>query len=395
MNAFRPYEGVRVVDLTGLTGAYGARLFAATGADVIKVERPEGNPMRGLAPFVDGAPEPESSLWWAYLAMGARSVVVDPDADDDRRALADLLASADLVIDDQSFDASGPDGLDRRGLGYAATSAANPEVVWVSITPFGREGPKRQWASSNLVALAASGILYTIGFEDQPPVVPGGPAQLALHAAALNGAMGAALGLRGRRLSGRGQLVDISLAEVALSLAPETGVPVFLDDRVHRVRSGNRRSLSRPFGLYPCSDGFASILVLMPRHWENIASWVNEVCGNESIVDPVFADIAVRGETMELIDSWVEELTTSMTVLEFFQEGQRRGIPVSPVNTVESLRSDPHLEAVGFWDSVELPAGGEVACPGPAFRDSADWWHLDRAPRLGEHTEEILGAGPA
>jgi crotonobetainyl-CoA:carnitine CoA-transferase CaiB-like acyl-CoA transferase len=393
----QPYEGVRVVDLSGLAGAYGARLLAATGAEVIKVEPPVGSPLRRLAPFVDGAPEPEGSLWWAYLAMGAKSAVVDlgPDAaaggpatERGRDDLMGLLSSADVVIDD-----NGPDTLDRLGVGYDDVAAGNPGVVWVAITPFGREGPKRGWASSNLVALAASGILYTVGFEDQPPVVPGGPAQMAMQATALNAAMAAALGLRGRRLGGRGQRVDLSMAEVCLGMAPETGIPVFLDDRVHRTRSGNRRSLSRPFGLYPCADGYVSILVLMPRHWEAIAQWANEACGNEAIIDPVFADIGVRGETMELVDSWVEELTTSMTVLEFFQEGQRRGIPITPVNTVESLRTDPHLDAVGFWDSVELPAGGKTAVPGPPFRDNAGWWRLARAPRLGEHTAEVIGSG--
>ena len=387
-----PYQGVRVVDLSGLAGSYGARMLAATGADVIKVEPPAGSPIRRLGPFVDGAPEPEGSLWWAYLAMGSRSAVIDTESESGHAHLAALLASADVVIDDSACWGRGPDVLDEAGLGYPAVSAGNPGVVWVALTPFGAEGPKRGWATSNLVALAASGILYTVGFQDQPPVAPGGPAQVALQGTAINAAMGAALGLRGKRLTGRGQRIDISIAEVALSMAPETGVPVFLDDRVHRARSGNRRDLSRPFGLYPCADGYVSILVLMPRHWENIAAWVHEVCGNESIIDPVFADVAVRGETKELVDSWVEELSTSMTVLEFFTEGQRRGIPISPVNTVESLRSDPHLEATGFWTSVELPSGGEATVPGPPFRDSAGWWHLGRAPRLGEHTDEVIGS---
>lgn len=383
-----PFAGHTVVDLSGLPGAYAARLFAAMGAEVIKVEPPTGNPMRRLAPFVgEGQAGPDDSLWWAYLAMGSRSVVVDIDADDDRDRLARLLATADIVIDDH-----GPDRLDAVGLGYEATRVANPGVVWAAITPFGVEGPKRGWATSNLVAWAASGVLYTVGFDDQPPVVPGGPAQMGLHAAAMNAAVGAVLGLRGRRLFGVGQRVDVSLAEACLAFAPETGVTVFLDDRVHRVRAGNRRTLSRPFGLYPCSDGYVSILVLMPRHWEAMAEWVHEACGNESIIDPVFADMAVRGQTMELIDDWVEELTMSMTLLEFFQEGQRRGIPISPVNTIDTLRRDPHLEAVGFWDKMELPDGSEVVTPGPAFRTNADWWSLGRAPRLGEHDDEVWAA---
>ncbi len=379
-----PLEGLKVVDLSALAGAYGTRLMASMGADVLKVEPPQGNPMRQLAPFADGAPENEASLWWAYLAMGTRSAVVDPRTDEGAEQLRTLLLEADVVVDDQ-----GPDELDELGLGYAAIARENPGVIWISITPFGRSGPKRDWKLTNLGAWAASGVLYTVGFEDQPPVAPGGPAQLALHGTALNGAISALLALRVRRQTGRGQLVDLAISEAALMVSPETGTTVFLDDRVHRVRSGNRRTLSRPFGLYPCSDGYISILILMPRHWESLANWMHEAMGNEAATDPVFGDMVVRGETMELIDGWTEELCGSMTCLEFFQEAQRRGIPVTPVSTIEALLTDPHLEAVGFWEQTELPAGGEVAIPGPAFRSNMDWWSTARAPRLGEHSTPL------
>lgn len=380
----QPFSGKRVVDLSGLAGAYATRLMAALGADVVKIEPPHGSALRRMTPFIDGAPEPEGSLWWAYLAMGSRSAVIDIKDAADRDRLMALLTTADVVVDDH-----GPDVLDGLGVGYEAVKAVNPGVVWVSISAFGLTGPKRSWTSSNLVAWAASGVLYTTGFDDEPPVVPAGPAQMGMYALSLNAAVGAVLGLRGRRLLGHGQLVDLSLAETCLAFSPETGVPVFLDDRVHRVRAGNRRTLSRPFGIYPCSDGFVSILVLMPRHWEAMAEWIHEACDNEAVIDPVFADMAVRGQTMELVDSWVEELTTSMTLLDFFQEGQRRGIPITPVNTVATLAIDPHLKAAGFWSEVELPAGGTAAIPGAPFRTNAEWWQLDRAPRLGEHTAEV------
>ncbi|MFV0524649.1 MAG: CaiB/BaiF CoA transferase family protein [Acidimicrobiales bacterium] len=317
-----PYQDVTVVDLSGLAGAQVGRMLAGLGADVIKIEPPDGNPMRRLGPF---APDGETSLWWAYLAMGTRSATVDLGDTAQAGELGDLLATADVVVDDH-----GAGRLEGLGIGYATVAATNPGVVWAEITPFGPRGPKRDWTSSNLVAWAASGVLYTTGFEDQPPVVPGGPAQLAMHAVGMEAAIGAALGLRARRFTGRGQRVEVSLVEACLSFAPETGVPLLLDDRVHRARTGNRRNLGRPFGLYPCADGYASILVLMPRHWEAIAAWAHEVCGNEAITDPVFADIAVRAETMDLVDAWVEELSTSMTVAELFQEGQRRGDPRHP-----------------------------------------------------------------
>ncbi|MFT7600145.1 MAG: benzylsuccinate CoA-transferase BbsE subunit [Acidimicrobiales bacterium] len=376
-----PLEGLKVIDLSALAGSYGTRMMAAMGADVVKVEPPEGNPMRRLAPFADGAPDNEASLWWAYLAMGTKSVVVDPRTTEGADQLRSLLREADVVVDD-----NGPDELDQQGLGYDSIAADNPGVIWISITPFGRNGPKRDWKLTNLGAWAASGVLYTVGFEDQPPVAPGGPAQLALHATALNGAISTMLALRARRQTGRGQLVDLAISEAALMVSPETGVTVFLDDRVHRVRSGNRRTLTRPFGLYPCSDGYISILILMPRHWEALANWMQEAMGNEAATDPVFNDMTVRGETMELIDGWTEELCASMTRLEFFQESQRRGIPVTPVNTIEALLTDPHLEAVAFWKQTELPMGGDVTIPGAPFRANLDWWATARAPRLGEHS---------
>lgn len=381
-----PLDGLKIVDLSGLAGSYGTRLMAALGADVVKVEPPAGNPMRKLGPFVEGAPQDESSLWWAYLAMGTKSVVIDPQADGGADQLRSLLRAADVVVDDH-----GPDELDNWGLGYDAIAAENPGVIWVSITSFGRSGPKRDWKLTNLGAWAASGILYTVGFDDQPPVAPGGPAQLNCHCAALNGAISTLLALRVRRMTGRGQLVDLALSEAALQTSPETGVTVFLDDQVHRVRAGNRRTLTRPFGLYPCSDGYVSILVLMPAHWAAMANWMHEAMGNEAATDPVFADMLVRGETMDLVDGWTEELCQSMTRLEFFAEAQRRGIPVTPVNTVEALLADPHLEAAGYWRQSELPGGGEVTIPGAPFRTNRNWWTTGRAPRLGEHSSELLG----
>lgn len=380
----QPLSGLRVVDLSGLAGAYASRMFAALGADVIKVEPPSGNPLRQLAPHVEGVSAPESSLWWAFLAMGSRSIVVDATTDDGRADLTKLLTSADLVIEDHA-----PGELEAHGVGYDTISASNPGVVWVSITPFGQSGPKANWKTSNLVAWAASGVMGTVGFSDQAPVVPGGPAQIGLHSAALNSAIGAMVALRSRRLSGKGQRVDISIAESVLNWTPETGIPVFLDDQIHRQRGGNRRPITRPFGIYPCSDGYVSIVVVMPRHWQAMAEWISERSGDDAVMDPIFNDMAMRGEVQEMIDGWVEGLTTSLTQMEVFEGGQQRGIPITPVNTIETLSRDTHLKAAEFWKETELPAGGTVSIPGAPFRTEAGWWLNSRAPRLGEHTDEL------
>ena len=372
-----PYSGVRVVDTTGLAGAYATRLFAGLGAEVIRLEPPHGSPLRTLAPFAESIEPPENSLWWAYLGMGTQSVVVDPDDGD---ALAQILSEADVVFEDRLPEQS-----------PIAADLLPDTAIRTTIVPFGLTGPKRSWKTSNLVSWAASGVLYATGFQDRVPVAPAGHLQLALHASAASALVGTLLALRARRTSGTGQEVEISMHEAALMFAPETGVPIFLDDRVHRERSGNRRDLGRPFGLYPCSDGFVSIIVLMPRHWNAMAEWVAETTGNETIMEEVFQDLGVRMESQDLIDTWVEELTVGRTRLELFTEGQRRGIPITPVNTVSALVDDPHLLAAQFWSKTQLPNDVEVTVPGAPFRTNSDWWNITPAPLLGQHTETYLG----
>jgi crotonobetainyl-CoA:carnitine CoA-transferase CaiB-like acyl-CoA transferase len=382
-----PWAGYRVVDLSGLAGAYGSRLLAALGAEVIRVEPPEGDALRRMAPQAPGVAEPEAGLWWAFLAAGTRSVVINRSSPDGERQLAALLATADVVLDDA------PAALQDRPIsGHSAVRAANPGAVWVAITPFGLTGPRRDWKTSDLVAWASCGLASTIGFPDAPPLAPAAPVQLALHFTAINATIGAMLALRARRRTGRGQLVEVSIQEAMLSMAPETGVPLFLDDQVPRPRAGNRRPVTSPFGLFPCQDGHVVILALQPNHWQSMARWVHEVTGNDGVLDEVFNDISVRHEAAEAIDAWTEELTATGTKLELFVEGQRRGIPITPVNTVADLRADPHLAQAGWWRNEAHPCLGQVQVPGAPFLVSHNWWAWSVAPTLGQHTADVLGA---
>lgn len=380
-----PLAGKRILDLSGLAGAYGTMLLAALGAEVVLVEPPTGNGLRKLPPFVPGAGGPESSLWFMWLGQGKRSVVLDLATDDGTSGLRKLYSTADAVV-----ETAAPGTFEALGLGYEEAHRKSPGLSWVSVTPFGQTGPRRNWKGSNLIAWAASGILYQTGFMDKPPATPGGPVQLACHVAALNAASAVLLALRGRRASGRGQYVDISLQEAALAIAPEAGVPLSLDDGVHRQRSGNRRQAQRPFGLYPAADGWVSLLAVQPGHWTATANWIAEVTGNDSLLDESFQNPAVRFQAGEYVDACMEEVTRPSSKLDLCVEGQRRGIPVTPVNTIADLRSDPHLAASGYFEETEHPVAGRFTRPGPPFRDNHGWWSLSRAPLLGEHTAELL-----
>lgn len=362
-----PWTGLRVLERGGLATAYAGRLWAALGAEVIAYEEPEGSPLRRMPPLAPGTDE---SLWWAYYGQGKRSVLAAPDA------WERLVDTADVVIAD--VDPTRP------------RETPPDHLVRVDISPFGGTGPRSGWLGSDLVAWASSGLAHTFGFPDRPPVGIAPAVQFASHVTSLYALNGALLALRARKRSGRGQVVDISMQECCLSLAPETGVPLFLDDRLPRNRPGNRRAVTRPWGLYPCADGFVSFLVLQPNHWRAMAAWIADATGMDAALDEAFVDMRVRWEVSDFIDEMTEQLTRERSKLDLFVEGQRRGIPITPVNTLGDLRTDPHLRASGFWRTDDHPTLGSLEGPGAPFRVNHDWFAWSVAPTLGQHTDEIL-----
>ena len=374
-----PLAGVRVVDFGGIASAYGSMILAGLGAEVTLIEGQHGDPLRHAGDVKDG-----SSPWFAFLGQGKRSIVADLDGDADRARVAEVIAGADIVL-----DTLGVASLDALDLGYRSAKVSNPGLVWASITPFGLTGPRRNWKGSNVVAWASAGVLGLNGFPDQAPVTPGGPVQLAYHVTSMQAAIAALLAVQARDRPGglgHGQLVDISMQECCLQLAPETGVTLYLDDQVPRIRSGNRRLLSRPWGHYKCQDGAVGTIVLQPGHWINTAQWIAEVTGNDMFTDEVFHDVTMRAEIAELVDEFFGQVTMTSTKRELFAEGQRRNVPVTPVNTLADLRSDPHLAASGFFETIEHPELGHYDRPGPPLRTNCAWWSLARAPLLGEHS---------
>ena len=379
-----PLSGLRVVDLAGPSAAYATKLLADLGAEVIMVEQPGGSFLRRLPPF-----EGDESLWFAYFGGGKHSVVLDLAEIAGVASLQGLIATADVVV-----DTNAPGNLERLGISADASLQDNPKLIWVSVTPFGRTGPRRDWLGSDLVAWAMSGCLHTTGFPESPPVIPGGPALLACHLASLNAAAGTLLALRSRRRSGRGQLVEISIQEACLAVSPETGAVVFLDDLRPRARAGNRRTGIRPWGLYPARDGWVGLVGLQPGHWSALAKWIVEVTGNEAAADPAFNDVITRIGAAEAVDLWTEDLTRRLDKADLFVEGQRRGIPITPVNTAADLSADPHLEAVGYWETVDDPSLGKLRVAGAPYRFSRMGWSTGPAPALGADTSTVLSALP-
>src|SRR4029450_5891695 len=204
----------RVLDLTTHRGLLCGQILGDLGADVIHVEPPGGAPARRLGPFAGDVPHPDRSLFWWAQTRNQRSITLDLDATQGRDILRQLVRRAHFVLESDE-----PGAMAARGLGPDELRAVNPSLVSVSITPFGQDGPKAHWASSDLVLLAAGGPLYLTGDDDRPPVRLPVP-QAGFHAAA-DAAVGGVIGHHARRRTGRGQHVDVS-AQQSVTLATQS-----------------------------------------------------------------------------------------------------------------------------------------------------------------------------
>ena len=375
-----PLDGLRVVDLSDGMSAYGTRLLAHLGADVVRVEPPEGASIRGDGPFAESR-----SLLQLYMDGGKRSVALDLGDADAAAAFEELCASADLVYT-----------ADEDALAIAeAAHEANPELSTVAVTPFGLTGPYRAWAADDLTLWALSGILQLTGYPDRRPLIPG--ALLADYFIGQVGAIASLATLYARTHTRSGQLADVSAHEVLLSTAQGgTGLPTLIEDANPRRRTGSSALGSSPYGYYTCSDRLVCLLALTVGHWDALAAWIHEETGAEGVLEERFrASSMVRKQYDDEIQAYVDGLAGRYDADAFCKEAQRRGIPAAPVNQTGAMLRDPHLEALDYWSDAEQPGLGPIRWPGAPFRMSATpWAEASAAPAVGEHTADLEGDGP-
>lgn len=379
------FDTTRIIDLTDASGVYGTKLLADHGAEVIRIEHPGGDPLRLHPPFVGGTPDPDRSLYWHYMNTSKKSVTLDVETADGRAILARLAETAAVV----AF--SGSAGQFRR-LGLDRLSTEHPDLIVSAITPFGLTGPFQDWAGNDAIAWGAGGLTFSTGWPDKPPLTPAPIAELSYILAGYLTSIGLLAALRTRRRHGRGQLVDLSLQQAVLTASGEAGASAFIDDATLRVRMGSKRIFTAPLGHYRTMDGFASVIALMPAHWDALAQWIAERTGNEGALDEALRGPAsVRsGDLRDLADYFTAELVAMYTKQELFEEGQRRGISITPVNDPASATMDPQLAYREYWRQLEV-AGARFTSPGPPARYSTLTWDARPAPERGAHTVEILG----
>ena len=370
-------EHLKVLDLTiHLSGPYCAMILADHGADVVKIERPDGgDDMRRTPPFVGGESAP-FMLW----NRNKRSVALDLKSSGDLATFRSMAAVADVVI--ESFR---PGTARRLGIGYEDLSSLNPRLICCSISGFGQTGPYSSRAGFDLIASGMSGLMSINGPADGPPFRI--PVPITDLGGGLNGAIGILAALAARERTGLGQHVDTSLFESGLSLGVYEAAGVFATGEVpERLGQGHRGSA--PYQLFPTADGYMNIGCANDRFWELTC----EVLGCPHLTaDPRFATkpdrVANIGALVETLTPFFERETTA----HWCERLEAAGVPAGPVmNHVEAL-SDPHCLARGMVQEVEHPAAGRMKTLGVPVKLSRTAGAVRRpAPMLGEHTEEVI-----
>jgi crotonobetainyl-CoA:carnitine CoA-transferase CaiB-like acyl-CoA transferase len=364
---------VKVLDLTShVAGPVATKFLAGFGADVLKIEPPHGDVTRQWGAFAD-APDPERSGWYLYLNTGKRSAVLDLTDDADVATLNQLIDVVDVVVEDST-----PGALVDAGIDLDAARRRRPELVVVSITPYGQDGPYAQRRASALTMFAAGGAMWLTGEPDREPVKNYGPQanyQTGYHAFAA-----AVVAITGVRLHGVGRHLDISIQETIASMLEVNG-PNGLNHGRESYRAGN--VLRATWGIYPCADGYIGIHAL-DRNLPALFRAIGQPELLEEYTDPI-----ARGRDNDLLEAIFYAWCGDRTASEIFEIGRRERAPFAYLPSAPELLEWPGLDERSFWVELEHPRAGALTYPGAPFvmRDGA--FQLRRAPLLGEHQDVV------
>jgi crotonobetainyl-CoA:carnitine CoA-transferase CaiB-like acyl-CoA transferase len=390
----------RVLDLTEDLGPLCAKILGDLGAEVIKVERPGGDPSRRRGPFTADQPHPEHSLSWAAHNANKQSITLDLETPPGQERLQHLARQSDFLI--ESF---APGYLGCLGLGYDTLTGINPRLIVTSITPFGQTGPYSHYRASDLELMATSGCMSLTGDPEGPPLrisLPQASAWAGVYAAA-----GSLLALHQRWHTGEGQQVDVSAQACLLSALAHA--PLFWDLN-HRspVRAGvfmTGRSITgaRVRVMWPCQDGFVNFIIYGGeagrRTNQALVAWMHEQgMAPQFLLEKDWSqfDIAtVPQEEIDRIEDAIGPFFLTLTKAAFLHGVIKRGMLGYPVATPQEILQDPQLIARDFWTPVTLPdVKRAVRFPGAFASFSGGHCGIYRPPpRIGEHNNQVIPGG--
>ena len=381
-------EGLRILDLTqGVAGPYCTKLLSDYGADVLKIERPEGgDPARRAGPFPDDEPHAERSGLFLDLNTGKRSLTLNLKTESGQRILRRLAADSDAVV--ENFR---PGTLARLGLSDEQLAELNPAAALVSISNFGQHGPYRDFEADDMLLYAMGGGLAITAYPGREPSRPWLYAPLFLA-----GAMSASYSLGAITSSvrfGEGERVDLSIQEIlasSLDRASQNLMAYSYGGELFVTENCNLRASAFPNGVYggqlPCKDGYVNFLCY-PYWWDRFCRMV----GREDLIgDSSYSDNLLDPTFGPQIDALIYPWLLERTKIEVMDAAQAQGVPVAALNTTADLFADRQLRARGYFVELDHPETGPREYPGAQFKMSETPASIRRAPLLGEHTLKVL-----
>jgi len=373
-----PLAGIRVLEVGNfMAGPFCAMQLADLGADVVKVENPDGgDAVRKTGPFLDG----ESSNF-IRLNRNKRSLALDLKDATGKELFRKLAARADIIVENLR-----PGTMRELGLDYPQLAAINPKLVYVAASGWGQDGPYASLAGLDIMAQAMSGLMSITGEDGRPPVKVGVP--MCDLACALYGALGAVSALHAREVTGRGQLIDVSLFEAGVSFAIWESGQYFGSGEVPR-RHGSAHQATAPYQAFRTADGHFAAGAVTPKTWSAFC----KILGLESLVtDPRFAEAHLRRTNLAELLPHIEAVTVTKPSQEWVDALQAAGVPCARLQDYAQVFHDPHLLARNFFADVPHATLGPVRVIGSPMRFSETPVRTDRAgPLLGEDTADVLG----
>jgi CoA:oxalate CoA-transferase len=379
-------EGIRILDLTRVyAGPYCSMLFADMGAEVIKIESPEGEVTRKTPPQVkkgEGGPDDlNRSSFYLTLNRNKYGMTLNLKHPDAVSIFKRLVKISDIVLENYA-----PGVMKRLGIDYPVLREINPRIILASISGFGQTGPYARRVAFDIVAQAMSGLMSITGHPGAPPTKVGtsvGDVNAAVHCA-----FAIMVALWHREKTGTGQHVDVSMLEALVSILEGAIVRWTMGNEVLSP-IGSMNHQAAPMAAFRCKDGYIIIATVGEEHWERICKAVNRP---DLASDPTLATQRQRWDKKYFLQEEIEKFTQERTVREMGEILDRERVANSPILNIEQVVNDPHLNARGYFAEVEHPVIGKAKLPGVPFKMSETPGAVERpSPLLGEHNELILG----
>jgi benzylsuccinate CoA-transferase BbsE subunit len=391
---------LKVLDLTTEAGWLCGKMLGDLGADVIKVEPPGGDPGRHRGPFYKKTPDPEKSLFWFALNANKRGVTLNIESREGRDLMTKLVQETDCIV--ESF---APGALEKLHLDYTSLKKINPGVILTSISPFGQEGPRKDWKASDLVCMAMGGFLHLCGAPDRAPVgvsLPHG-----YFFAGADAAVGTMIAYYHREQTGVGQWVDVSIQQ-SVAMTCFNSVPWWQLQKVIQGRMGAFRKIGLFGGLvlrqtWPCKNGFVIFILTAGAFGARTNQLLTEWMDSEGMAPEFMKKMDwktldaknMAPDFVKAFDEHVMKFFLSHTKEELYEGAVRKGMQLYPVYDCAALAESPQLRAREAWQPVEHPELGiTMTYPGAWVKMSeAGCQTRRRAPLIGEHNLEVYHEG--